>query len=175
MDYAKTYAEAEAEEASLLLRLEHVRAIKASAAALAGAAPKAAAEPVLHVKPRRTSSVMNPTRVAVAELLEEAGGPLETRDLLPKVRERGIDVGGKDPVATLSARLSNSDQFKNRRGVGWWFSDRPLPQGGHLLGSDSEATANDLGGLPAAASVSNQGGSEDAAALTSKPSVPKNW
>jgi hypothetical protein len=35
-------------------------------------------------------------------------GPQPTRDLLPLIIASGIEVGGKSPIATLSARLSSS-------------------------------------------------------------------
>ena len=52
---------------------------------------------------------------------------MQTRDLVPLVRAKGIEVGGKDAVATLSARLSNSAEFRMIRGRGWWFKDEPTP------------------------------------------------
>lgn len=75
----------------------------------------------------RAAPMMAPTREAVHAILSEVGRPVETRELLPMVRSRGVEVGGKDPVATLSARLSNSTDFQNRRGIGWWFADRRYP------------------------------------------------
>ena len=66
---------------------------------------------------------------AARAILEERAKPVKLRDLLDGVRERGIDVGGKDPASTLAARLSNSKEFKSHRKIGWWFADKPLPDG----------------------------------------------
>lgn len=76
---------------------------------------------------RRPSSVTSQTHEAVRSILEERGKPVKLPDLLSEVRNRGVHVGGKNEGATLSARLSNSDEFLSFRGVGWWFADRPLP------------------------------------------------
>ena len=66
---------------------------------------------------------------AVRAILAERANPVQLRDLLDGVRERGVDVGGKKPASTLAARLSNSKEFKSHRGIGWWFADKPLPDG----------------------------------------------
>ena len=67
---------------------------------------------------------------AARAILQERAKPgVRLRDLLDGVRERGVDVGGKEPASTLAARLSNSKEFKSHRGIGWWFTDKPLPNG----------------------------------------------
>lgn len=66
---------------------------------------------------------------AARAILQERAKPVRLRDLLDGVRERGVDVGGKQPASTLAARLSNSKEFKSHRGIGWWFADKPLPNG----------------------------------------------
>ena len=110
---------------------------------------------------KRKAPTMAPTRDAARSILEEVGKPIETRDLLPLIRERGVEVGGKDPVATLSARLSNSSEFVVRRGVGWWFSDQSFP------GEEfEEAESYTVEGDTSASSESNdEGGESNAAAL----------
>jgi hypothetical protein len=47
------------------------------------------------------------TVVAALNIIRDLG-PQHTRDLLPLIIARGIIVGGKSPIATLSARLSSS-------------------------------------------------------------------
>jgi hypothetical protein len=46
------------------------------------------------------------TVAAALEIVRDSG-PQHTRDLLPLITSRGIHVGGKSPIATLSARLSS--------------------------------------------------------------------
>ena len=76
---------------------------------------------------RRGSGAMEDTKKHTARVLREIGEPLQTRDLLGFLQDAGVEVGGKDHVATLSARLSNSNEFELHRGVGWWFTGEPVP------------------------------------------------
>jgi hypothetical protein len=46
--------------------------------------------------------------VAAALAIVRNRGPQITRDLLPMIKARGIQIGGKSEIATLSARLSSS-------------------------------------------------------------------
>jgi hypothetical protein len=46
------------------------------------------------------------TVAAALQILRDHGHPLPTRDLVPLVIARGIEIGGKSQVATLSARLN---------------------------------------------------------------------
>jgi len=54
-------------------------------------------------------------------LKAEAGRPVLTRDLVRRLEEDGIEIGGQDSVGTLSAALSHNKQiFRNLgRNVGW--------------------------------------------------------
>ena len=76
---------------------------------------------------RGPSTITKETRDAARTLLEERGKPLKLRTLLDGVLARGVDVGGQDPASTLAARLLNSKEFKSHRGIGWWFTNKPLP------------------------------------------------
>src|SRR5215469_9570102 len=67
---------------------------------------------------------------AVAEILAEQGEPLAMRELVNRLRRKGVRFVGKDPKLSLSATLSRSRQFRSvsfEGGRCWWFSDRPLP------------------------------------------------
>lgn len=75
----------------------------------------------------RPKGAMEATRVAVDQALKGRGAPMQTRDLLAALTELGVQVGGKDAVATLSARLSNADDFELHRGHGWWFTGQRIP------------------------------------------------
>src|SRR6185312_15389269 len=68
-----------------------------------GLAPAAAPAPQTRKLARRGTGAE--TLNAVAAIIE-AQGPMSTRDLVPLVLERGIEIGGKDAIATLSARIS---------------------------------------------------------------------
>jgi len=96
-------------------------------------------------------------------ILREAGNPMSTRDLVPLVEAHEIEIGGKDPVATLSARLSNYAKMNHelRLVAGRW----------HLLewigDADKEEAADTPSKDASAASLftTNQGERRDAAAL----------
>lgn len=106
----------------------------------------------------RPSLAMQPTRNAVQAILEEAGRPIETRALVPLVKQRGIEIGGKDEIATLSARLSSSPMFTVRRGIGWWFEGRPIPGDRQNTSSSEEAEGGTLLRAPSAPSQIEEGG-----------------
>ena len=67
-----------------------------------------------------------PTKGAIAEtragarlILEEAGGYVQSAELIDKLKEMGVEVGGAQPSSTLSARLSGDDEIESRRGYGY--------------------------------------------------------
>jgi hypothetical protein len=161
MDYSRIVREATARKRELLDEINKLDALISSAAALAQPGAAASAGSSARAAASTGGSVISPTRDAVRSILRERGEPLQTRELVPLVRAKGIEVGGKDAVATLSARLSNSSEFKVHRGIGWWFNDEPLPY--------RQVSFEEAAGYPPkddpAASNANQGGSEDAAAL----------
>ncbi len=99
---------------------------------------------------------------AVIEILQAKGEPMATRDLLPLVQAKGIEVGGKSPLATLSARISSKGPITVNGGR-WWFTEA----------SDAEASGDEAaeksGTEQSAASLfgSNQGDGHETAALAS--------
>lgn len=68
------------------------------------------------------TGLVSATANAAGAILRERGVAMSTRELLPLIRAKGIEVGGKDPLATLSARLSNSNKVKLTSGK-WWLVD----------------------------------------------------
>ena len=64
---------------------------------------------------------------AVRDILRENGAPMRPAVLLREVLRRGVEVSGKRPASTLSARLSNASEFQSVPGLGWWFADEPVP------------------------------------------------
>ena len=67
---------------------------------------------------------LSDTEKATREIIERLGRPVATRELLGLLAEIGIDVGGKDPASTLSARLSRAPSLENIRQRGWWIKGR---------------------------------------------------
>lgn len=59
--------------------------------------------------------------------MERLGRPVPLGEMLSELRQMGFEIGGKDPKATLSARLSTSGRFVADREKGWWIKGRPLP------------------------------------------------
>lgn len=69
-------------------------------------------------------SVENRGRIAETEeaaraIIVELGRPVPTREMLEQLEARGVIVGGQDPSATLSARLSRAPSIIGERGSGW--------------------------------------------------------
>lgn len=75
----------------------------------------------------------------VAAILRERGLPMSTKELLPLVRATGIEVGGKDPLATLSARLSQKGVVAVNSGK-WWFIEDQQASSGDPLGEEAADT-----------------------------------
>lgn len=50
--------------------------------------------------------------------------PRPTNEVLAKLAEDGVRVGGKDPGRNLSSILSHSDDFENIRGQGWILAEK---------------------------------------------------
>lgn len=108
---------------------------------------------------RKPSDVIVRTYSVARNALHKRGGPIPLGDLLSIVVNAGVEVGGKNPAATLSARLSNSDEFTSHRGLGWWFANRPLPDEGRqvsLMDEAGEAPAKETS--PASDTEPNNGG-----------------
>lgn len=162
-DWKTVAKEAKARLAQIDAERQNLLGIVRHAEALAGLTPAVSGDAERPETPRtkaRTGSTVTPTIEAVKSIIMGAGRPMETRDLLPLVRARGVEVGGKDAVATLSARLSNSGEFQNKRGIGWWFAGQAYP--GAM--SFEEAEGQSVEGQPSASNASKEG-SDDAAAL----------
>jgi len=57
--------------------------------------------------------------MAARDYMLANGDGRKTRDLLPVIQEKGIEIGGVNLVATLSARLSQSMMLELKEGK--WF------------------------------------------------------
>jgi hypothetical protein len=78
---------------------------------------------------------------AVAQILSERGQPLTMRELLGRLRQKGVKFIGKHPKLSLSATLSRSRQFRSVSFEGvrsWWFCGRPIPESGRLVDAKNE-------------------------------------
>ena len=82
---------------------------------------------------RRTSTYAEELTDAIYDaLLSER--PLHRMDILGKVAERGVHVGGSKPVNSIGSYLSTDQRFKNcGRGM-WTLAEEPQP-GMSLTGS----------------------------------------
>ena len=76
---------------------------------------------------RRTSPVLNQTADLATIVIERRGRPVPLGEMLSELGQMNFEIGGKDPKATLSARLSTSGRFVADREKGWWIKGRPLP------------------------------------------------
>lgn len=98
---------------------------------------------------RAPSGVGAETARVAAKIIREASRPIATRDLLPLVEAHGIEIGGKDPVATLSARLGNDakrdDGNLRLRAGKWhlleWISDADNKEATDTPGKDASAAS----------------------------------
>jgi hypothetical protein len=95
------------------------------------------------------------TATIVKQYMEDKGEGLKTRELLPYVVSQGMEVGGQNPIATLSARLGTSQMFTLVRGK-WYIRDN----------TDNETADASMKDEPAASDHSNQEGGEANATTT---------
>jgi hypothetical protein len=57
-------------------------------------------------------------RLAV-EMVQERGKPIPTKELVDLMKARGLDVGGNNPITTLSSYLSRAPELSADRSRGW--------------------------------------------------------
>ena len=62
---------------------------------------------------------------AVNDLLDQIDRPLQRTPLFEALEARGIVIDGKEPLNTLSARMTRMENVTNIRGHGFWRKDRP--------------------------------------------------
>jgi len=65
------------------------------------------------------SGAIAETREGARLILEEAGGYVQSADLIARLADMGIEVGVAEPSSTLSARLSGDPEIASRRGHGY--------------------------------------------------------
>ncbi len=82
----------------------------------------------------------DPILDAAAECLGDRT-PMRTKHLLRRLNRRGVEVPGKVPQNTLSARLSNSPRFRSHGRSGWTRADTSHPE----TPDDDSSEASDVG------------------------------
>lgn len=75
----------------------------------------------------RPAPVMEATEQVVIDFANEHGIPVTTARVVEIMRDKGLPVPDRNPNNVISARLSNSNRIRGRRGHGWWPADRPWP------------------------------------------------
>lgn len=123
--------EIEAQAAELREFLESERRVKAILDGRAVTPATDSPPPVPHVERKRRnrgertppkSGKVYDTAMIVFRYMQEQGEGKRTRELLPFVRAAGMEVGGANDIATLSARLGTSQMFTLKGGQ--WFIKR---------------------------------------------------
>jgi len=108
----------------------------------------------------RGSALADTERAAVAAI-QNAGKALKTPELLAALQEAGIEVGGKDPLSTLSARLSRAESLENIRPHGWRLRrtnhSSPWGENAPLTGSSKEETPDVSSGVHQGVTASGGG------------------
>ncbi|WP_419825593.1 hypothetical protein [Sphingomonas sp.] len=107
-------------------------------------------EPAAHLREPR--GALAETQAAVVLAIEEAGRPLHTKELLHALDRLGVEVGGKAPASTLSARLSRAPALENVRPYGWRIK---------ASSKEGEAAGDSLSDDPAASVATPNSADED--------------
>jgi hypothetical protein len=69
---------------------------------------------------RTRAAGISATAVRMAtEMIRERGESMHTRQILKALGERGVQIGGVNPVANLSGFLSRAPELQNSRAHGW--------------------------------------------------------
>lgn len=83
-------------------------------------------------------------------VLRQRNEPLPIGRLMEFVTEKGIEIGGNDPVNNFRSTLSKDNRFESRKRGNmyfWWLTNEPLPP------QWNEAASPDLLSAPADSSV----------------------
>jgi hypothetical protein len=118
-------------------------------------------------KPPPRRGTLGAKTIAVAADILEIYGPMPTRDLVPHIEARDIEVGGKSKIATLSARLSAGRDVLELRD-GKWHRKTDMRTSGASAPQEGEAADRTAEGRSAASywDQAEEGGTHNAATLT---------
>lgn len=88
----------------------------------------------------------DPILDAAAEVLALRTAPMRTSLLLKHLNRRNLEIHGKVPQNTLSARLSNSPRFRSHGRSGWTMAPTSHPEAKQgEAPDDSSSEASDVG------------------------------
>lgn len=125
-----TLQELDAEVASLAEKLQVTKALadatRAYEATIGRKSSGSSSRNVAIHERRRPGGPPNVTEKAASDLMERTGKPVPTAAVVAEMIARCLPVPEK-AANVISARLSNSPRFKARRGLGYWYADRPWP------------------------------------------------
>lgn len=85
---------------------------------------------LLYVTPQRPGVKEQVLLATVAKL--EDGSSMRTAELVRMLAAQGIDVGGTNPIASLSSILSRDDRFRASRKTGWSLTKESPAEHGAL-------------------------------------------
>lgn len=114
------------EERQLLMRLDAVRAVIRAYGGepCESLAPRESAAPQQLTTTRSPSEATKKIKELLFNLLHGEKEPTPTRDLVAFLQGEGIEVSGKNPVATLSALLSHANEFEPVGRKGWLLTSK---------------------------------------------------
>jgi hypothetical protein len=135
---------------------EHERLVRAAGKILGGSRPDMVTSDSERTRlggfresgSRRVSTAVSVFERKMLEILTETSTPLDRNALYAHCVDRGIDVGGKEPLNTLASRMSRMPEVTNIRGQGYWLRSRlpelsrvnePAPKTARGLGAEVEA------------------------------------
>lgn len=72
-------------------------------------------------------STLAETEEAALAAIRRNDRPMKTEELLTALSEAGVEIGGKNPLGTLSARLSRIESLESDRRLGWRLKAPPAP------------------------------------------------
>lgn len=81
-------------------------------------APTVAPEPQIKLQPEVRSRPKG-ADTAVDILRERHPTPVPTLDMLTRMQDRGVVIGGKNPAMNLASMLSRDPRIENIKGQGW--------------------------------------------------------
>lgn len=112
-------------------RLRALRALLATFEAEEGGERPSRGERVVAAPMPEFRNVREKTRQVLEtcwRILAEEGRPLPTREIVERLEKRGLEIIGKNKVATLSAALSHSPHFRTLGRTQGWEIVQPQPE-----------------------------------------------
>lgn len=120
-------------------------AIRGGAVVMLGAATASATgtvvsppvTPPMALEPQKSKEAeIEEFNAAVDLLMDQIDRPLQRTPLFEALEARGIVVGGKVPLNTLSARMARMDNVVNLDKLGFWRKGRPYPPASYFPEED---------------------------------------